>query len=626
MVKNILEEIYTLCGIVGYIGKKQVAPILLHGLSRLEYRGYDSAGIAVFDGDIIRTYKAPGKLKILNDLLQQHTKEFNDSTLGIGHTRWATHGIPSEVNAHPHTSNDKSIALVHNGIIENYKELTEELKEKGYKFLSDTDTETIVHLVHDCMKQTKNNLFRAVQVAMQRMEGDFAIVAIEKDSPDRMVVAKRHAPLVLGMGKGENFVASDVPAILDYTRNVIYLNDDEVAEIRRESIQVSDLNNRKIFKQVTSVPWESMAVEKMGYKHFMLKEIHEQPAVVRQVLAGRLVKPELPVILEDVKLSGEQLERINKVQIIACGTSYHAGMVGEYLIEQLTGIPVEVELASEIIDRRSVVDEKTLVIAVSQSGETADTRAAIAISHEQNAHVLVVTNRIDSAMAREADSIIHVRAGIEISVAATKSYTAQLIAFYLIALYMAEKKNSAPKTELMALKEGLFELSAKIDQVLHNQDPIKHCSRQFYGFRDFTFIARGINFPVALEGALKLKEISYINATGYQAGEMKHGPIAMLDNNMPVLAITTPGRTYKKIISNALEAKSRDAQMICIGSADDKQLAEIFETVIPVPEVDELLSPVINVIPLQLLAYYIADFLGKDVDQPRNLAKTVTVL
>lgn len=614
-----------MCGIVGYIGKKQASPILINGLAKLEYRGYDSAGVALHINGELRVFKTPGKLEKLKNLLSENYKDIQDASLAIGHTRWATHGIPNEVNAHPHTSSCDSISIVHNGIIENYRTIKKDLEEKGYTFKSDTDTEVMVNLIAEKKKEFKD-IFPSVQAAMKEVEGDFAIVVLDKMADDRMIVAKRHAPLVVGVGEDENFVASDVPAMLDYTRKVIYIDDDEVAEIKKDRVQICNLDGKKIFKPVDYIPWEPVALEKMGYKHFMLKEIHEQPGIVRQVLAGRLIKPELPITLEEVKLSGQQLENINKIQVIACGTSYHAGLVGEYVIEELTGIPVEVELASEVIDRRSVVDDKTLVIAVSQSGETADTRAAITIAHKSNAHVLVVTNRIDSAMAREADSIVHVRAGIEISVAATKSFIAQLIAFYLIALFLAEKKNSYPADGLKKIKTGLFDLSSKLEQVLNNQEDIKHCARAYYNFKDFIFLARGINFPIALEGALKLKEISYINATGYQAGEMKHGPIAMLDNSMPVLSIVTPDKVYKKTISNALEAKSRDARMIAVGLQHDETLESIFEDVMHVPETDEFLSPVLNVVPLQLLAYYIAEFLGKDVDQPRNLAKTVTVL
>lgn len=614
-----------MCGIVGYIGKNKVIPIVIKGLSRLEYRGYDSAGIAVYHEGDIYTYKATGKLENLKQLLSEDIGKANNSILGIGHTRWATHGIPNDINAHPHLSCDNSIAIVHNGIIENYRELKNDLVAKGHKFLSETDTETIVHLIEEHMKST-HNLFSAVQLSLKMIEGDFAIAVMDKNTPDRLVVAKRHTPLVIGIGKNENFIASDVPAILEYTREIIYLDDNEVAEIKIDAVQVSNLDGKKIFKPVNYITWEPITLEKMGFKHFMLKEIHEQPGIIRQVLAGRLIKSELPINLEDVKLSGSQLDKINRIQVIACGTSYHAGLVGEYLIEELTGIPTEVELASETIDRRSVIDENTLVIAVSQSGETADTRAAISIAHKNNAHVLVITNRIDSAMAREADSIIHVRAGIEISVAATKSFVAQLIAFYLIAIFLAEKKNSYPQNDLIKLKENLFDLSKHVETVLNNQDHIKHCAIKYYDSKDFIFLARGINFPIALEGALKLKEISYIHATGYQAGEMKHGPIAMLDSFMPVLSITTSGKVYKKVISNAQEAKARDARMIAVANNNDELVESIFETIINVPHVDELISPVINIVPLQLIAYYIAEFLGKDVDQPRNLAKTVTVL
>jgi glutamine---fructose-6-phosphate transaminase (isomerizing) len=614
-----------LCGIVGYIGRKQTIPILIHGLSRLEYRGYDSAGIALYMDDEIYTFKAAGKLEKLKNLISENAAGLQECCLGIGHTRWATHGIPNETNAHPHASNDKCLALVHNGIIENYKELRKELEAKGHKFASETDTETIVHLIAE-MKNGSENLLEAVRKSMKKIEGDFAIAVIDKKEPDKIIVTKRHTPLVIGVGENENFVASDVPAMLDSTRKVIYLDDDEVAEITLDHITIFNLDGRKLFKPVTHIPWEPVTLEKMGFKHFMLKEIHEQPGIVRQVLAGRIIKPDNPVILEEVNLSGEDIEKINRIQIIACGTSYHAGLVGEYVIEELTGLPVEVELASEVIDRRSVVDDKTLVIAVSQSGETADTRAAITIAHDCNAHVMVITNRIDSAMAREADSVVHVRAGIEISVAATKSFTAQLIAFYLIAIFLAEKKNVCEHNRLVELKQGLYDLGMHLEQILNNQDAIKACARNYYDFKNFIFIARGNNFPIALEGALKLKEISYINATGYQAGEMKHGPIAMLDNSMPVMAIVTPGKVYKKVISNAQEAKSRDARMLAVANPNDELVESIFDTIITVPEVDELLAPVLNVVPLQLLAYYIAEYLGKDVDQPRNLAKTVTVL
>lgn len=613
-----------MCGIVGYIGSKPVIPILINGLSKLEYRGYDSAGVAVYKEGCIKTYKAQGKLQNLRDLLNSYGNSNNANQVGIGHIRWATHGIPNEINAHPHISCCKKVAVVHNGIIENFKELKEELTAKGHVFVSQTDTETIAHLIEENLK-TNSDIFEAVRLTLKKLVGAYAIGVVYKDSPDTLIAARKCAPLIVGIGEGENFIGSDVPAILEYTKNVIYLDDSEIAEIRANSVKIFDYDGNVVKKKIECVPWEPVALSKLGYKHFMLKEIHEQPDVIRQTLSERLISADLPLQLNEVKLTKESLKRLNRIQIIACGTSLHAAMVGKYLIEEFIGIPVDIEASSEYIYKRTISGVDSLVVGVSQSGETADTITAIRQAKAEGAHALVITNRVDSTMAREADSLLPINAGIEVSVAATKSYTAQLIAFYLLAIYLAEVKEALPVEDITKFKEELLRLPQEVEIILNNKTDIKKCARKFHNARDFIFIARGVNFPVALEGALKLKEISYINATGYPAGELKHGPIAMLDDTIPVLSILMPGLVYEKVLSNSEEAKARDAQMIALTSSDDKHLENVFDFIIKIPKIDEIFSPILTTIPLQLLAYYIAEFLGKDVDQPRNLAKSVTV-
>lgn len=613
-----------MCGIVGYIGNKSVIPILIDGLSKLEYRGYDSAGVAVYQDNCIKTYKAQGKLENLRKELATNGNGKNATTVGIGHIRWATHGVPSVENAHPHTSNCEKISIVHNGIIENYKELKEELITKGHTFVSQTDTETIVHLIAE-MQKSNLKLVDAVKAALNKLQGAYALGVVSKDEPNTLIAARKNAPLLIGVGENEHYIASDVPAIIEYTKQAIYLDDNEVAEIKPSSLTITDLNGNVLDKKIENLPWEPIALSKMGYKHFMIKEIHEQPDVIRKNLSGKLHSVEEPIELNAVKLNKETLKKLNRIQIIACGTSLHAAMVGKHLIEEYTGIPVDVEASSEYIYRKTITDENSLVIGVSQSGETADTITAIRQAKAKGSHILIVTNRIDSTMARDADSLISVDAGIEVSVAATKSYTAQLMSFYLLTLYLAEIKGSISAEASKYFKEELVQLPQKVEMILSQKDEIQECAKQFSGSKDFIYVARGVNFPVALEGALKLKEISYINATGYPAGELKHGPIAMLDDTMPVLSILMPGSVYEKVLSNSQEAKARNARMLCVTSSKDKELKELFESILYVPEVDELFSPVLTTIPLQLLAYYIAEFLGKDVDQPRNLAKSVTV-
>ncbi len=613
-----------MCGIVGYVGYKPVVDILLDGLEQLEYRGYDSSGIAVKCTDSIKVYKAEGKLVNLREELAPHAYEISKATLGIGHIRWATHGAPTVVNAHPHTCGCGKLVVVHNGIIENYKELKAELEAKGCQFRSQTDTETVAHLIAMIYGEVKD-LTRAVQLATKKIEGAYALGIMHNDEPNKLVVTKRNAPLIIGVGENEYYAASDVPAIIKHTNKAIYLKDNQVATLTPSSLKLEDEFGNEVIPKVEVLPWEPVALSKMGYKHFMLKEIHEQPDVIRNILIGKLHTSDSPIVLNEVKLTKEHLRKLNRIQIIACGTSLHAAMVGKYIIEAFCGIPVDVEPSSEYIYRKTVTDEHTLVIGVSQSGETADTLTAIKQAKAKGSHVLIITNRPDSAMAREADSLIPVSAGIEVSVAATKSYIAQLTSFYLLALYMAETKESLPEVELNEIKSEMLILPQKIEQILAHKENIQACARKYANTRDFIYIARGINYPTALEGALKLKEISYINATGYPAGELKHGPIAMLDETMPVLSILMQGKVFEKLLSNSEEAKARNARMVALTNSSDPKLEDLFDFIIKVPEVHEYLSPIVATIPLQLIAYYIAEFLGKDVDQPRNLAKSVTV-
>lgn len=613
-----------MCGIVGYVGEKNVVEVLTKGLSSLEYRGYDSSGVALLADGKTKIYKAEGKLQNLKDLLATKEDEIKTANVGIGHIRWATHGVPNEINAHPHTCNCGKLALVHNGIIENFAEIKAELIEKGSIFKSETDTEVVAHLVAQIYSET-NDLKEAVRLATKRLEGAYALCVIHQDVPNTIIATRRNAPLLLGVGEGENFAASDVPAVIEYTKKAIYLDENQVAVLTANSIHIYDADNNEVKQKVELLPWEPIALSKMGYKHFMLKEINEQPDVIRNFLSGKLHSANEPIKLEEVKLDKSKLKDLNRIQVVACGTSLHAALVGKYIIEELCEIPVDVEASSEYIYRKTVTDEHTLVIGVSQSGETADTLTAVRQSKARGSHILIITNRPDSAMAREADSLVPVNAGIEVSVAATKSYVAQLMAFYALALHLAEIKGSADAEDLKTIKNELLLLPQKIELLLSKTDKIQKCARMYSSSKNFIFIARGINYATALEGALKLKEISYINATGYPAGELKHGPIAMLDETLPVLSIMMSGKVYEKILSNAQESKARNARMIALTDSTDEKLDELFDYVLNVPHVHELISPIMAIVPLQLLAYHIAEFLGKDVDQPRNLAKSVTV-
>lgn len=613
-----------MCGIIGYIGKKNCTNILLNGLKKLEYRGYDSAGIAIIDENKTKIFKSVGKIQNLINKINTEKNNIKNPLVGIGHIRWATHGKPTEINAHPHTCNCGKIAVVHNGIIENYKELREELKANGAIFKTETDTETIPHIIAYEYTKTKD-LLTAVQNATKKLKGAYALCVIDQDEPNKIIATKRFAPLIIGIGNDENIVGSDIPAIIETTNKIIYIDDNDIAVITNNNVEIRNKDNEIITKPIVELSIKEDCLDKMGYKHFMIKEIHEQSDIIRNALNGRIKDINSNINFPELDNIKQNLSKIDNIKIIACGTSLHAGIIAKYIIEDLTGITVETESASEYIYRNNTTNASSLVIGISQSGETADTITAMRLAKEKNAKILIITNRPDSSICKLADSVIPVNAGIEVSVAATKSYTAQLIALYIFALYLCEIQNKNKDT-LANIKQELLSVPSKIEQILNNTKDIEDIAKSLSKFKDFIYIARGTNLATAQEGALKLKEISYINANAYPAGELKHGPIAMLDENMPVLAILIPNHiTYDKMISNCEEAKARNAYLIALTSSKDENLKKIFNNVITIPEISEFLSPLITCIPLQLLAYYIANYLGKDVDQPRNLAKSVTV-
>ncbi len=630
-----------MCGIVGYIGTQTAIAILLDGLERLEYRGYDSAGVATVVEGKIEAVRAKGKLFNLKEKLD---KEVNVARIGIGHTRWATHGKPEERNAHPHQDPQGRIAVVQNGIVENYQELRQELQSKGYEFSSDTDTEVIPHLIADILSTIDQSdpsqaFLLAVQKALLRLNGAFALAVLCADLPDELIVARQQAPLILGFGQGEFFCASDVTALVPHTRAVLSLENGEIARLTPLGVEVYDFDLRRLRKQPRTLDWSPTTVEKHGFRHFMLKEIYEQPAVVRTCLETYLhphwyaadQPQESPIQLG---LDPDLLVELQQVQILACGTSWHAGLVGKYLLEQLAGIPTVVNYASEFRYAPTPLTPNTLTIGVTQSGETADTLAALEMEKQRRStlekpfqsRILGITNRPESTLATMVDQIINTHAGIEIGVAATKTFTAQVLGFYFLALELAYQRSTLSLEKIEGLLTGLRQLPAQIESILEQQEAaIAELAHDFADTQDFVFLGRGINFPIALEGALKLKEISYIHAEGFPAGEMKHGPIALLDAKVPVVAIAMPGAVHDKVISNAQEAKARDARLIGVTPNDDPQTRSVFDDVLLVPQVEELLSPIVAVIPLQLLSYHIAARRGLDVDQPRNLAKSVTV-
>ena len=611
-----------MCGIVGYIGDKDAQPVLLAGLRRLEYRGYDSAGMCIFLGpkQALSVRKLAGKVHELADLLKKKPLSGN---LGIAHNRWATHGAPNQENAHPHLDCKGEIALVHNGIIENYARLKEGLLKEGHHFNSQTDTEVIVHLIEKYYQDVP--LEEAVRQALSKLEGSFAIGVISKREPDKLVGARLGSPLIIGLGKNENFLASDVPAILEYTKDIVYLDEREIALLTRDGFKVFDLQGKEVRKQVSRINWDIAQAEKQGYKHFMLKEINEQPEVIENFLNARIDRQNSRISFEEQRIPEDKLKTLKNISIVACGTAYHAGMVGKYIIESLCGIPVAADVSSEFRYRRLLLGPDTLVVAVSQSGETADTLAGVREAKKYGASVLSICNVLGSTLARESDGVIYTHAGPEIGVASTKAYTAQLAAFYLFALYLTQIRNILPAARINKYLEQLLSISRQQSAILKKQDVIARLARRHSHFGSFLFLGRNVNYPSALEGALKLKEISYIPAEGYAAGEMKHGPIALIDEYRAVVCIAPESKVYEKMVSNIQEIRSRRGKIIAIATEGDTKIKELTREVIYVPKADELFSPLIVALPLQLLAYHIAEKRGCDVDQPRNLAKSVTV-
>ena len=622
-----------MCGIVGYIGDKSAAPFLLDGLTKLEYRGYDSAGIAVFDGKEIFIEKTVGRLDALKDKLKNNLP---NGSIGIGHTRWATHGRPSDRNAHPHTDCHGDFVVVHNGIIENYMSLKEELIAKGHDFKSETDTEVVPHLVEEYYQ---GDFIAAVREVLKRIEGSYSLVFMSKANHDELICAKQDNPLVVGIGEGENFIASDIPAIINRTRSTYILNDGEIAIIKKDSVTITDRSGKVIDKKIFHVSWNAEAAEKGGYEHFMLKEINEQPKAIKDTMRGfikqirpaknnndeRIAKDGSQIIFPELKWDPAFFNNINKIYIVACGTAYHAGLVGKFYIEKLARMLVEVDLASEFRYRDPIIDDKTLTIFISQSGETSDTLAAMKESKQRGAKTLAITNVIGSSLAREADQVLYTIAGPEIAVASTKAYTTQLILMFMLALYMSQLRNTLSTERTRELISLLKKIPSQISETLSDVEPIKTFAQR-YGFNEHVFyIGRSLDYDVALEGALKLKEISYIHAEAYAAGELKHGTLALIIEGVPVIALATQKSVYDKTISNIKEVKARDAVVIGIAAEGDTELEKYIDHVIYVPNTDELLIPLLTVVPLQLLAYYAAITRGCDVDKPRNLAKSVTV-
>lgn len=607
-----------MCGIVGYIGEKSPKEVLYSGLSKLEYRGYDSAGISILGKEQeIQTYKSVGKLANLGEVLKGVEVSGH---IGIGHTRWATHGVPSTKNSHPHNSKSNKLSLVHNGIIENYAELREELVNKGYEFLSDTDTEVIVHLLD---ANFTGNLVESVFKILPILEGAYAIGVISSDEPDLLVAARKGSPLVIGLGENEKYIASDVPAILEYTNRVIFLEDGDVASLKQDEIKIWDLEKNEKSTEETEIEWDLEAAEKGGYEYFTLKEIHEQPRVIAETLKGKIKGNS--AIIEEMTLTKEELENITKIHMVACGTSYHAALVGKAIIEQELRIPVEVEVASEFRYKNPIINKTDLVILISQSGETADTLAGLREAKKSGAKAIGIINVMGSTISREADGTIYTNAGLEIGVASTKAFIAQLIALYILTLYLGEKKNILDDKRRNYIVENLKKLPNMVEKVLDIEEDIKLKTRVLDSARSSMFIGRNMNTAIAYEGALKLKEISYIHAEGYQSGELKHGPIAMISEECPLIAIATKSDTYEKVKSNIEEVRARSGKILALATLGDEEISKISDEVIYLPEIDELFSPVINVVPLQFIAYYAAINRGLDVDKPRNLAKSVTV-
>jgi len=610
-----------MCGIVGYIGYRDAYPIIIKGLHRLEYRGYDSAGVALLD-DELKVYKKAGKVSDLEDFVKDIELK---GKIGMGHTRWATHGAPSDRNSHPHSSGNRKLTIIHNGIIENYAIIKEALTAGGHVFKSDTDTEVLIHLIEDIQHETGLDLREAVRVALNKVVGAYAIVIMSSDEPDQLIAARKGSPLVIGVGKGEYFVASDATPIVEYTKNVIYLNDNEIAYIRREDLLVKNIDNTIQTPYIQELDLKLELLEKGGYDHFMLKEIYEQPRSIRDCMRGRIYPKTGKVQLGGIKEYTEKLKNIDRIIIVACGTSWHAGLVGEYLIEEFARVPVEVEYASEFRYRNPIITEKDLVIAISQSGETADTMAAIELAKERGATIFGICNVVGASIPRTTHAGVYTHAGPEIGVASTKAFTAQVTVLTLMAFYIAQQRGTITQSKLIEHLTELDEIPELVEQALKSNDHIRDIAAKFKDSPNCLFLGRGSSFPVALEGALKLKEISYIHAEGYPAAEMKHGPIALIDEEMPVVFIATKNSSYEKVVSNIQEVKARKGKVIAIVTEGDIDVKEMADYVIEIPQTAEAFVPLVATIPLQLLSYHIAVMRGCNVDQPRNLAKSVTV-
>ncbi len=610
-----------MCGIIGYVGTRDVVPVLIGGLKKLEYRGYDSAGVAVVNGNGVDVVRAEGKLSNLESKLGDQPLH---GTFGMGHTRWATHGKPNENNAHPHRDCTGNVVVIHNGIIENFLPLKQRLKTAGHVFRSETDTEVVAHLIEEYRKDG-TPFVEAVKKALKELEGHYALVMIAGDEPGNIVAAKHGPPLVVGLGEGENIVASDVAPLLAYTRNIIYLEDGEYAVANDRKVELFSRQDELLNREPKKITWDAVAAEKEGYRHYMLKEIHEQSRAVRDTFNGRMFEESGEVFFNDLQFTPEEWAKIQRVHVVACGTSWHAGLVGKFLIESAGRIPVEVDYGSEYRYRDPIVDENTLVIGVTQSGETADTIAGMQEAKAKGAKLISICNVLGAAATRMSDGVIYTNAGPEIGVASTKAFTTQLTAFYLLALYIRQLRGDS-RDEIRTAMHELSTIPHKIEHLLKTQEKkIQALANRYHNAQDFLFLGRGLHYPIALEGALKLKEISYIHAEGYPAGEMKHGPIALIDENMPIVAIATKTAVYEKVVSNLQESKARDGKLIVICDEGDEEMQKFADEIIEVPHTIEALQPILAVIPTQLLAYYIALRRGADVDQPRNLAKSVTV-
>lgn len=607
-----------MCGIVGYVGKRDASPLLIKGLSKLEYRGYDSAGVAIIQDGVIAVTKCKGRLVNLERKLEENPIK---GVVGIGHTRWATHGEPSDLNSHPHSNTDGTISVVHNGIIENYLSIRERLISKGYNFVSETDTEVIPHLID---YYYEGDLLAAVIKATSRMEGSYAIGVISSKEPDKVVAVRKDCPLIAGIGKGEYFIASDIPAILNETREVYLLEDKEFVVMTKDGIKILNEDMEEIKKEIFHVTWDADAAEKNGYEHFMLKEIHEQPKAIRDTMASRIILGQ-DIQLDNITITPEQIKDIDKIYIVACGTAYHAGIVGKYVIEKLARIQVEVDIASEFRYRDPIINARTLMIVISQSGETADTLAALREAKKKKARVIAITNVVGSSVSRDADDVLYTWAGPEIAVASTKAYETQLIAMYIIALFFAQHKETLSMDEIEELKKAMLELPDKAEETLKHKEIIQKFASRTYMHRDMFFLGRGLDFAVAMEGSLKLKEISYIHSDAYAAGELKHGPIALIEKGTIVIALATQEKVYDKMVSNIEEVVTRGADVLGFAFEGNDKIEKTVSSAVYLPKVMDIFAPVLSVIPLQLLAYYISIMKGCDVDKPRNLAKSVTV-